>query len=79
LIGHFSPIVPPFADKDFSRRLRWSASGDKRRTKNGVSTISLGRLQCIRRASAGPTGRRRSRRRRKEKEEFVVVVDDNDL
>jgi hypothetical protein len=34
-------------------------------TKSGVSTISLGRLQCIRRDSAGPTDRRRRRRRRR--------------
>jgi hypothetical protein len=32
--------------------------------KSGVSTIRLGRLQCIRRDSAGPTDRRRRRRRR---------------
>jgi hypothetical protein len=30
LIGHFSPIVPPFADRGLSSRLTWSASGDKR-------------------------------------------------
>jgi hypothetical protein len=30
--------------------------------KSGVSTISPGRLQCIRRDSAGPTDRRRRRR-----------------
>jgi hypothetical protein len=29
-IGHFSPIVPPFADRGLSRRLTWSASGDER-------------------------------------------------
>jgi hypothetical protein len=34
-------------------------------TKSGVSTISLGRLQCIRRYSAGPTDRKRRRRRRR--------------
>jgi hypothetical protein len=30
LIGHFSPIVPPFTDRGLSRRLTWSASGDER-------------------------------------------------
>jgi hypothetical protein len=30
LIGHFSPIVSPLADRGLSRRLTWSASGDKR-------------------------------------------------
>jgi hypothetical protein len=29
-------------------------------TKSGVNTISLGRLQCVRRDSAGPIDRRRS-------------------
>jgi hypothetical protein len=28
LIGHFLPIIPPFADRGLSRRLTWSASGD---------------------------------------------------
>ena len=28
LISHFSPILPPFADRGLSRRLTWSASGD---------------------------------------------------
>jgi hypothetical protein len=46
LIGHFSPIIPPFANRGLSRRLIWSASGDERGTKSGVSTISLERLQC---------------------------------
>jgi hypothetical protein len=30
LIGHFSPIVPPFADRGLSHHLTWSASGDER-------------------------------------------------
>jgi hypothetical protein len=30
LTGHFSPIIPPFANGGLSRRLVWSASGDKR-------------------------------------------------
>jgi hypothetical protein len=30
LTGHFSPIVPPFADRGLKRRLKWSASGDER-------------------------------------------------
>jgi hypothetical protein len=55
LIGHFSSVVPPFADRGLSGRLTWSASGDDWGTKSGVSTISLGRLQCVRRDSAGPT------------------------
>src|SRR5215475_13952843 len=29
LIGHFSPIIPHFANRDLSRRLMWSASGDE--------------------------------------------------
>jgi hypothetical protein len=53
LTGHFSSIAPPFADRVLSRRLTWSASGDKRENqKRRVSTISLGRLQCVRRNSA---------------------------
>jgi hypothetical protein len=28
LIGHFSPLIPPFADRGLSCRLTWSASGD---------------------------------------------------
>jgi hypothetical protein len=32
-------------------------------TKKRLSTISLGRLQCVRRVSAGPTGRIKRRRR----------------
>jgi hypothetical protein len=67
MIGHFSAIVPPFAYRGLSHRLTWNASGDKGGTKSGVSTISLGRLQCGRRDSAGTTDRRR--RRRKEGEE----------
>jgi hypothetical protein len=30
LIGHFSPIIPPFAYRGPSRRLTWSPSGDDR-------------------------------------------------
>jgi hypothetical protein len=30
LVGHFSPIISPFADIGLSRRLTWSASGDER-------------------------------------------------
>jgi hypothetical protein len=30
LTGHFSPIIPPFANRGLSRRLVWSASGDER-------------------------------------------------
>jgi hypothetical protein len=30
LISHFSPIIPPFADRGLSHRLIWSASGDDR-------------------------------------------------
>jgi hypothetical protein len=29
LIGHFSPIVPPLANRGLTRRLMWSASGDE--------------------------------------------------
>jgi hypothetical protein len=28
LIGHFSPIIPPFADRGLSCHLTWSTSGD---------------------------------------------------
>jgi hypothetical protein len=56
LIGHFSSIVPPFADRGLSRHLKWSAPGDERRKlKSGVSKISLGRLQYIWWVTAGPT------------------------
>jgi hypothetical protein len=34
--GHFSSILPPFANRGLSRRLAWSASGDKRGTKMGL-------------------------------------------
>jgi hypothetical protein len=30
LTGHFSPIIPPFANRGLSRRLMWIASGDER-------------------------------------------------
>jgi hypothetical protein len=30
LIGHFSPVIPPFANRGLSRRLVWSASGEER-------------------------------------------------
>jgi hypothetical protein len=55
LIGHFSPIVPPLANRGLSFHLMWSASGDEGGTKSGVSTISLGRLQYIRWVTTGPT------------------------
>jgi hypothetical protein len=67
LIGHFLPVVLPFGDRGLSRRLMWSATGGERGTKRGVSTISLGRLQCVRRDSAGPTERRRRKRRRRKR------------
>jgi hypothetical protein len=51
LTGHFSPIIPPFANRGLSRRLAWSASGDERPR----------RLKCDRRVSASPTNRRRIR------------------
>jgi hypothetical protein len=62
LIDHFSPIIPPFANRGLSRRLTWSASGDEWGTKSGVCTINLERLQCARRDSAGLTAKRRRRR-----------------
>jgi hypothetical protein len=64
LIGHFSLIVPPFADRGLSRHLTWSASADERGNQSGVNTISLGRLQYIRRGTAGP---------QKEEEEFIYM------
>jgi hypothetical protein len=30
LTGHFSPILPHFANRGLSHRLMWSASGDER-------------------------------------------------
>jgi hypothetical protein len=60
LTGHFSPILPPFANRGLSHHLTWSASGDKRGTKTGFSTKSLERLKCSRRDSARPTDRRRT-------------------
>jgi hypothetical protein len=36
LIGQFSPIVPPLANRGLSRRLMWSASGDEGGTKAGM-------------------------------------------
>jgi hypothetical protein len=36
LIGHFSPIVPPLANRDLSRRLMWSASRYEGGTKAGL-------------------------------------------
>jgi hypothetical protein len=36
LIGYFSPIVPPLANRGLSLRLTWSASGDEGGTKSGV-------------------------------------------
>jgi hypothetical protein len=27
LIGHFSPVIPPFTNRGLSHRLTWSASG----------------------------------------------------
>jgi hypothetical protein len=58
LTGHFSPILPPFASRGVSRGAPLETNGG---TKTGFSTISLGRLQCARRDSAGPTERRRRR------------------
>jgi hypothetical protein len=49
LIGHFSPIVHPLANRGLSRRLMWSVSGDEEgEPRSGVSTINLGRLHYIR-------------------------------
>jgi hypothetical protein len=42
-------------------------------TKSGVSTISLGRLQCIRRDSAGPTDRQK---KKKKGEELLTYLGD---
>jgi hypothetical protein len=40
-------------------------------TKTEFSTISLGRLQCARWDSAGPTERRRRRRRRRRRKKKI--------
>jgi hypothetical protein len=56
---NFSPIVSPFADRGLSRRLQMNGE-----QKSGVSTISLGRLQCVRRDSVDPTDRRIIRRKK---------------
>jgi hypothetical protein len=36
LTGNFSPTIPPFANRGFSRLSTWIASGDKRGNENGV-------------------------------------------
>jgi hypothetical protein len=54
LIGHFSPIVLPLANRSLSRRLMWSTSGDEGGTKADLVQLSLGRLQYIRWVTAGP-------------------------
>jgi hypothetical protein len=61
LIGYFSPIVPPFADRGLSRQLTWSASGDERVKLKRSCTISLERLQYIRWVTAGPTQKKKTK------------------
>jgi hypothetical protein len=34
--GHFSPIIPTFTNRGYSRRLAWSAFGDERKTETGL-------------------------------------------
>jgi hypothetical protein len=55
LIGHFSPIIPPFAHRGLSRHVAWSASGDELGNQGGLEGWSV--MGGI---SAGPTNRRRS-------------------
>jgi hypothetical protein len=43
-------------------------------TKAEVSTISLERLQCARRDSAGPTVRRRIIRRRRYRSSWLILI-----
>jgi hypothetical protein len=52
LNGHFSPIIPTFADKGLLRRLTWSASVDDRGTKNSAQRACFLRPRCIR--AVGP-------------------------
>jgi hypothetical protein len=67
LIGNFSPIVPPFADRGLSRHLTWSATVDKRGTKSGVGTRSPGRLQYIRWVTTGPTQKKKKKKKKKKR------------
>jgi hypothetical protein len=61
LTGHFSPLIPPFANGGLSRRLTWIASGDERGTKSGVNHKKPRMAEVLGGISAGPTDRRRRR------------------
>jgi hypothetical protein len=52
MIGHFSPIIPSFADRGLSRRLTWSAYGDDGETKSGAQSARFLRPRCI--GAVGP-------------------------
>jgi hypothetical protein len=54
----------------------WSASGDERGTKSGVSTISLERLQCARRDFSGPTERRKRTPFVMPNSNYIIVASD---
>jgi hypothetical protein len=72
LIGHFSPIAPPFAARGLSRHPTWIVPGDERGKLKKGSTISLGRLQYIWRVNHRP--HEGGGGEEEEEEEVVVVV-----
>jgi hypothetical protein len=47
LIGHFSPIIPPFTNRGLSRRLMWSTSEDDGETKGGAQRACCLRARCF--------------------------------
>jgi hypothetical protein len=63
LISHFSPIISPFTNRGLLSRLAWSASGDERGTKAGLSTKASNGCSAPGGISAGATDRRRKRTR----------------
>jgi hypothetical protein len=75
LTDHFSPII--FLSLiEVSHAVWCGAPLDMNGgTKTGLSTISLGRLQCVRRVSADPTERRRRWRRRRRKIHYGVKTE----
>jgi hypothetical protein len=55
LIGHFSPIIPPFTNRGLSRRLTWSASGDDGGNWKRAQWACRLRPRCI--GAVGPRNR----------------------
>jgi hypothetical protein len=47
LIGHFSPIIPPFTNRGLSRHRTWSASGNDGENKSGAQRALPLRPRCI--------------------------------